>query len=282
MMETLTEYWYIIGFGLLLIGYYIYSMRKPNSNINSDSTKFYFTIGIIFMGALLIQKWFFSEHWFYWIAMLIFIPLWAIIIKYLLSRDDVYVLESAIIGDEFYDISIVNKIVVDNTTQRILIMPREIYESKKHIGDLHYGFWAGANRIKFTDYYDDKNGIFYHPPIQQLHNFTFYAIKGFWLKMKKDLPNIIDENTKHTLLFDWHLAFKMDSIKTNIDEHLKAMNVQHENAPFEMPDSLETMYKKALKDKLRDIDKTESRTKPESEKTESKPESDSKPGGDVK
>lgn len=270
MWQTLSDYWYIIGFGILLILYYVYSSRNPNKSPETDSTAFYFTIGIIFMVSMIIHKWFFVSHWFFWAAMIIFIPLWSFVIKYLLSRDDVYVIESAIMGDEFFDITNVKKINVVNTSQRILIMPREIYDSKKHVGDLHYSFWAGSNRIKFTDYYDEKTGIFYHPPIQQIHNFTFYAIKAFWLKMKHDLPKIIDENTKLTLLSDWYLAFKMDVIKTNIDEHLKAINVQHENIPFVMPDSLETLYNKAMRDKYRDIDKTETKTKPEPE-TESKP-----------
>jgi hypothetical protein len=278
--NLLFENWYIIVGGIILgIMYFQISRNKPVGNTNVENLKFYFHLGCVLLISAIIQQRFFNEHSYFFISMLIFIPLWAVFIKWLLSRDDVYVFESTIQGEKFYDLENIEMHIAENTSQRLLIFPREIYDSKKHIGDLHYSFWAGSSRIKFCDKYDDKTGIFFHPAIQQLHNFTFYAIKSVWLKLKDDIPGLIDQNTQLILLKDWELAFKMDTIKNNMDVHLKALNYQHSNIPFSMPDTLPQLFAKAKKEKLKDIAQTEKQIKPvEPVKTETKTET----GGDAK
>ena len=280
MWEILFKYWHIIGL-IIITAIIYYRSLKTSNEIDKTNLKFYFWLCIIMITVFGIQIWFFPEHYYLLISMIIFVPVWIVVIYYLLSRDDVYILESTIQGETFYDIRNLKKIVADNTSQRLLVMPREIYDSKIHVGDLHYGFWAGSTRIKFCDKYDDETGIFYHPAIQQLHNYTFYAIKSFWIKLKRDLPEIIDQNTVLTLMSDWYVSFKMFNIKENTREHLKSINVQHENAPFVMPENLESLFEKAMRDKMRDVADTE-KPKPDSDKTKkSEPaKPDSKPDGD--
>ena len=157
MIEILFKYWYIIGLIILLaIVYYRISKNQPMGNSDIESLKFYFVIGIIMLGVFAIHKMFFNDHYYLFIAMIIFVPIWCWVILKLLSRDDVYILESTIQGETFFDIRNKKKIIADNTSQRLLVMPREIYDSKIHVGDLHYSFWAGSQRIKFCDKYDDE------------------------------------------------------------------------------------------------------------------------------
>lgn len=251
-IDSIIDNWYII-LGIVILGLFYWRITKNTNEIEKKTQMFYLHMGIVLLVCFIIQKFVFPQHYYFLIAMPIFIPCWVIFIKWLLSRDDVYILESCIQGEKFYDLKNVKMVIAENTSQRLLIMPREIYDSKIHVGDLHYGFWAGSSRIKFCDKYDDETGIFFHPPIQQLHNYTFYAIKSFWLKMKNDLPHIIDTNTVLTLMSDWYLSFKMFEIRENMDVHLKSLNNQHCKIPFTMPDNLEQLYNKAVKDKTRDI-----------------------------
>ena len=70
-------------------------------------------------------------------------------------------------------------------------------------------------------------------------------------------PESLDRNTVLTLMSDWYIAFKMDAIKENTREHLKSIHHQHSHIPFTMPDSLEDLYEKAIKDKKIDIAESE-------------------------
>lgn len=198
----------------------------------------------------LVQVYVFKNTWFFIISAPIWIGLFGIIIYLLLTGNDVYILESTIQMEHFYNLGTVQMLLAPETRQRLLIMDRGIYDTKQHIGDSHYTLWAGSGRIKFTDYYDDKLGVFYHPEVPELHNISFYIAKSFWLQLKEDMPKVIRTNVELTWLSDYKLAHEQRVTQDNFEYMLKNLKTQYTHEPFCLGHDIEEIYRRLLKEKL--------------------------------
>ena len=260
----LAEYWWVLFIVIPLVWIYIkLSNRQTFANMSFREMGLVLEFGCYFLLVYLGQRYLFSGHIYFLLSIPLFVTIWSLCIFLLLAGRNIYVIETTFQGEKFYDLENVKEVIVPHTSHRILIMDEGVYKLKKHSGDIHFQFWKGSDRIKFTDYYDDSAGVFYHPRIQQLHNITFYAFKSFWVKMRDELPNLIDQNTLLTWLSNWRLAFKMDAMKENFEQHLKAVESQHEHKPFMMPETLEDIFKRKSAEKHKDIEQSEQPIKPE-------------------
>lgn len=213
--------------------------------------QFYAVIGSILWLVLLIQHKVFNEHSFLIIGLLIFVIIFSAFIYWILSKDDVYIIECTMQGEQFKNLQLVEKEIATTTSMRILKMDKEIYDMKNHVGDAKNPFWNITNRIKLCDYFDGET--FYHPEFTQLHNISFYSAKSFWLKMKQDLPDLIRQNVVLTWLSEYKIAFHQNTMKQNFALHLKSINEQHEHEPFSLHDDLNKFFDELYKDKLKSM-----------------------------
>lgn len=247
--------------------------KDSSGNTSLSNLAFILEFGCYIFLIILVEVYIFKSHNYFAIGCFIFIPILVAFIFWLLSKDKTYIIETCHEGNIFYDVENVKEIVIPRTSHRILIMADEVYNDKRHVGDLHYQLWQGSRRIKFCDFYDEKTGTFYHPSLNHFSNFTFYAIKGYWEKLQSDVPKLVNENMTLTLAFEWHLAQKLRGVSKNTDIFLKALNEQHKNDPFKLPETIEEIYNRKAKEKQRDILKTEKPISPE-------PVNNDKPEGD--
>lgn len=248
--DFFSEYWWAIFILLpLFIIYLKLSQQKTIGEVSLADLSLVFEFGCYVLMIFLIQNYIFNGHWFFTISIPFFIILWVMAIHFLLSKDDIYVLESTMQSEAFWNITDMEKKYCESTSQRLLVMDRQVYDAKRHIGEAKYNYWQGSDRIKFTDFYEDEKGIFYHPEFSQLHNISFYTAKSFWLKMKDDLPEVMRQNTMLTWLSNYYLAHKQAILKKKFEYHLSALDKQHEHAPFEMPDTMKELYDKLSREK---------------------------------
>lgn len=255
-------YWAIIG-AIILILLFLYLKLKSRKTVGGFSLRELAVIveaGFFIFLIYMIQVYVFPEHYFFVITIPITVVVWALVIHYLLSGDDIYVLESTIQNEQFYDLEALQKDVTPSTSHRLLMMSREVYDGKKHIGDAKYPFWLGSERVKFTDYYQDDKGIFYHPQLPAFHNVSIHTARLFLLKVKEDVPILIRQNVLLTWLSEYKVAYAQSVLADKFPEHLKALEEQHQHDPFTMPDDLETLYEKKFIEAQRIAKKSENTT----------------------
>lgn len=252
-------YWWVWAVVLPLAVLYLYLQNKKTF---AGLSLREMALTIEFVGYLLLiylgQRYLFGDHWYFVIAIPLFIVVFVVFISLLLAGRNIYVLETSFQAQKFHDIDIMKEIIVPATTHRLLIMDEGVYKEKRHVGDVHHQFWRGSDRIKFTDHYDDSTGTFFHPKDNRMHNIGFYAFKAFWLKMRDEIPKLIDQNVLLTWLFNWRLSFKMDVMKENVKHHIKSIEAQHEYEPFEMPEDVEDIFNRKAKEKHKDVERHES------------------------
>lgn len=250
IMQILLNFWYLIII-CVPVCYLAYKSNRGQSVLGMEPEKqIAIAEGLLYLLVLyLIQVYIFKDTWFFIISAPFWIILFGAIIYFLLKGNDVYILESTIQNEEFYNLGMVEKVLAPETKQRLLIMDRGIYDLKSHVGDSHYKLWGGSGRIKFTDYYDDNKGVFYHPEVAELHNISFYIAKAFWLNLKKTMPKIMRDNIALTWLSDYKLAHEQMVVKDNFRLMLKNLKEQYEHDPFILGNDIEDIYKKLRKEK---------------------------------
>lgn len=250
LIDFAINYWYFIILSLIL--FYIYIKKSNNEklgNFSNSDTALILEIGIYFLIIITVNDLFFNSHFFWFLSIFLFIPIWAFFIMYMFKSNDYYIIESSLQGELFHNLGLVEKEFSDSTFQKIYIMDKSFYENIKHIGNSQSPFWKTGNRIINTDYYDTNNNIFYHPEFKELHNVSFYSAKAFWLKMKKDLPELIRTNTVLTWLSEYMIAYKQNALKENFEFHLSNLAKQHEHKPFTLDDDLHKIFEQLYAEK---------------------------------
>lgn len=279
-MDYLIHFWYVF-FLCIPIAYLIYKVNKnqPVMNMTPEKTIAIIEALIYILLLYLIQVYIFKDTLFFIISAPIWIILFGIIIYILLSGNDIYILESTIQMEHFYNLGTIEKLIAPETRQRLLIMDRATYDTKQHIGDSHYTLWGGSRRIKFTDYYDEKAGVFYHPEVPELHNISFYIAKSFWLQLKEDMPKVIRTNVELTWLSDYKLAHEQRVTQDNFEFLLKNLKDQYTHEPFCLGHDIEEIYRRLLKEKLKALLESEeaNQIKPKEEAVKPEPVKESKP-----
>lgn len=242
--EILPWVWLAVLAIPLLVIYLALKNRQRLAGLTLRDMALALEAGVFLILVYVIQKWLFSAHAYFLLALPLFVGLFSAVIMFILSTRDVYVIETAHEGEKHYSLDDNKEVIVPHTRHRIIRMDRAVYEEKRHVGALHNQFWNGSPRVKFCDYYDEKIGVFFHHRLWQFHNFNFYAFRGFWEKMKMDISRLIDQNTILTFMSEYYLADKMYNMVDNLDLYLKSMNNQHCNVPFTMPETLEQVYQR--------------------------------------
>jgi len=260
------EYWWVL-FWFLPLCYLYFRQKNKDSvmDIKYSDLQFIIEVGFVILLIYLIQKYLFSEHYFFLLALPFFIMVWCFIIAYLLKGNNVYMLESTIQLEKHYNIEDTEIKISPNTKHRLLVMDKSVYELKKHIGDAEYPFWNGTDKLKFCDYYFDDKGIFFHPQLPQFHNISIHNARLFLLKMKEDIPKLYRENIMLTWLSPYKTAYQQSLLAEKFPLHLTSIKNQYDYAPFKLIDSLEEMYNEKVQEAMKIANTGESLNKEYSE-----------------
>jgi len=245
------EFWWI--FLLLIPLYLIYTRVRHGRGIGSfgvPETKLFIFYGLIILVIVLLQQYIFTTHYYLLFFIMIFLPMFMAFIYILLMKDNVFIIENTIDCEVLYDLGEVNELISEATRTSAYMMDREAYKEIRHIGEIDYPYWDGGDSVKFTDYFDQKHGVMFHPVVSQLHNVSFYVAKSFWLKMKQDIPDLIRENTILTWLGPYKTAHEQSKLAANFKLRLKNIERQYQGDPFMLPDDLRTLWEKEI-EKLR-------------------------------
>lgn len=263
------NYWWIF---LIFFILFLYSKYKNKETVGELKLKeMFIMVELLFYFVLiyLFQSYFYSKHGYFIIGLIFFITVWSFAINYLLNKDNVYMIESTLQGEKFYDIINGNEKYSLSTGQRILIMDREFYNAKNHIGSQENPLWNSSRNIKFTDKYDDETKIFYHSEYPELHNINLYTLTAIWIKLKNDVPKIMRENITHTVIGDWKTAYQQELLKDKIMLRLSGQNRYYDDKPFMVFNTLDELleFTKGHKshDKTENENKTENNTQNTSE-----------------
>lgn len=258
IIEFLSENWLILLM-LLAIGYVYYKFKNKSKigDLSFKEMKLAIEIGVYILIVYYVDVYIFTEHNYFTLAIFPFVPVFALFIHYLLSGSDILILESTLKNEEWHDLDSTAPIISENTGQRALIMSREVYDSKKWIGNNQNPLWRGSDRIKFCDYYSDKTGVFFTHEIESLKNINFYQCKSFWLLLKRDIPKLQRENIKLTWLSDYKLANEQNILKDNTKLSITALKNQYEHEPFSMPDDIDKIREAIEKERHRALAKSE-------------------------
>lgn len=246
----------LIGLGIFYL-YLRWKAKENTMNIPIETLGLIVEAGAFIFIIFLVDRYYFTEHNYFTLSIILFIPAWSGYTYWLLKRDDIYMLVSSFQGDTFKDLESLNVKASANTSQRLLVMSREVYETKRHVGDLSYPFWRGSHRIHFADLYDDKAGVFYHHEDARLKNISFIVAKSFWLKIRDDLPQIMRDNIVLTWLSEYQLAHKQNVIKERLKLHLRALSKQHSHEPFKLPDDIDELFDYLKTEKARGLSEAE-------------------------
>lgn len=268
IITWILDHWYIFFIIIIVFIYSKYKDKQTVGNLTLKNMFFIVEIGLYFMIIYFIQTRLFSEHNYFLLALPLWVLIWAIAVNSILSQNDVYMVETSLMGEPFYDVINGETIISLSTRNRILIMDRTYYNEKSHIGEINNPLLQISNIVKFCDYFDSKTGIFYHSVYPALQNINFYARIGAWLKLKEDLPKIVDENIGHTFLEGHKLSVKMENIEKNYAHQLKGIRNLTEQTPFDLRMSLKE-YLEIVKSakKVDSSEKIETENKPIENKT---------------
>lgn len=232
LINLLFEYWYLF-FGLLVLWIYTkYNDKETAFNLQLKEMLIFIELGVFFLIIYLLQKYFFAEHNYFLMTIPLFILVWSIFINYLLSKDDVYLLECSFQNEEFINLDLKDKVISLSTTLNIFKMDRGFYETKKHIGETLNPLWNTSRNIKFCNLFKDE--FIYHSEYPELQNINFYSCVMLWLKLKKDVPKLIRQNVLLTWLSDWKTAHQQSVLSDNFIHRLKGYKEQFDDKPFEL------------------------------------------------
>ncbi len=258
LVDFILEFWWIVVIGIPL--YLIYRKVSAGQGVGKwdfETTKIILFYGLIMVIIYLFQAYIFTSHIYLLFYIMIFLPLFSAFIYILLSKDNVFVIESTMDNEIFYNLGDFDRPVAESTRTRAFIIDREAYKEVRHIGELDYPYWNGGDGVKFTDYYDQKNGVMFHPPIAHLHNVSFFIAKSFWLKMKTDIPDLIRENTTLTWLAPYRTAFEQSKLGENFKLRLRNIERQYEEVPFKLPDDIKELWAKEIEKRRVDREASE-------------------------
>lgn len=231
--------WYLYIILALLFMYSKFKDKEKIGNMELKEMKFIVQIGFILIAIYLIQTKLFNEHSYFLLSLPIWLLIWGFAINHILSQNDIYVVETPLMGEKFYDVVNGKEIMSLSTDLKILKMDNDFYNAKKHIGETNNPLLSLSSRIKFADFYDKNTGIFYHSVYPQLQNINFYTRIATWLKLKEDLPKIVDENIVHTWLEGFKLADKMQILEKIFAYQLTAIRDETDKAPYKLHSTLE-------------------------------------------
>lgn len=244
------SYWWVwVMLIPLVVVWLFWSNRRSFAGLSVRELGIVLELGFYLLLIYLCQRYLFGDHDYFLIAIPIFVIIWALAVALLLAGRNYYMMVTTFEGQKFYETDPPTEIISPNTSHRLLVMDEGVYRTKRHVGDLNYQLWRGSERVKFADYYNEKTGAFHHPRIPQIHNVSFYSMKAFWIKMRDELPELIDQNVLLTWLFNWRLAHKHEAMKDRFELHLRALEKQHDYAPFSMPDTVEEIVKELARQK---------------------------------
>lgn len=251
VITWLLEHWYIFVLIALFFIYSKYKDKETVGNLSLQNMFFIVEIGTYFMIIYFMQTRLFNEHNYFLLSIPLWLIIWGIAVNSILSKNDVYMVENSMMGEPFFDVINGVKILSLETRNRILIMDRDFYNAKSHIGETNNPLLKISNIVKYCDYYDSKTGIFYHSIYPQLQNINFYTRVATWLKLKADLPKIVDENIVHTWLEGFKLADKMETLEKSFAYQLEGIRNQTDKKPYLLHNSIEEYmeYVKSMKSK---------------------------------
>lgn len=268
------EFWWVI---FLLIPIYLIYKRVQRGqgvgNFGYDETKLILVYAALLITIYLCQKFIFTSHLYLFIYLLIFIPLFSAFIYILLSKDNVLVIESTMDSEIFYDIQALDKRYAECTRTRAFMIDRDAYRDIRHVGEIDYKYWNGGDGVKFTDYFDTKEGVMYHPVVSELHNISFFIAKSFWLRMKQDLPDLIRQNALLTWLAPYKTAYEQSILADNFELRLRSIERQYEDKPFYLPDDIRKLWEHEIEARRRDRVAGEAKIPEDNNPTPENPES---------
>lgn len=254
------EYFYVY---LILIVLYIYFKYKNKETVSNFSLKEMFIIveiGFYIIIIYLCQKYLFYEHNWFLVSLPILIFFNAVFINYVLNKDNVYLLETAIINDRFYNPIEKEEVKSLTTRLRLLIMDREYYNSKQHIGEIYNPIQQLSQNIKFCDFYLDDKGLIFHSEFPELHNINFFTRIALWLKLKKILPQVMMENISHTWLNTIQTAHQLQTLESHSKAQILSVRELTDKQPFTLIKTMDDYIKEAEKLKKFENEKSEIET----------------------
>jgi hypothetical protein len=241
--DFLKEFWWLLFWLIPLLILYIYQRNKESTlGLSLTDQSLIIEFGLILLVVYLIQRYVFGEHIFFIIAIPILFLIYFALIGYLLRGNNYYIFEKTLLNEIHYNLEETEKIISPRTSGRLLIMSKDVYETKKHIGELDFPFWSAGDRIKFCDYYDENKGVFYHPRLPQMHNVTIHMATAFLLKMKEDIPKLYYDNIMLTWLSPYKTLYQLDVMKKNFPLHLMSIENQYDYKPFVLVKDTKDIY----------------------------------------
>ena len=253
IISTILDFWWVLLFVIPL--YLLYLRSKQGKGIGSfglEETKLILFFCFVLLILFLCQKYLFTDHLYLLFFMVVFTPIFMAFIYILLMKDNVFIIESTMDCEIFYDIGQLDKKIAESTRTRAFMIDREAYRDIRHVGEIDYQFWNGGDGVKFTDYFDQREGVMYHPAVGALHNVSFFVAKSFWLRMKQDIPEVIRQNILLTWLKDYQVVFNQKTLAKNFEFRLRNISRQIEDEPFNFPDDYKKLYEREVEAHRRD------------------------------
>lgn len=245
IIDILLDFWWVL---LLLIPLYLIYLRvkvgKGFGNFSAGDAKLIGFYGAILLIIYLFQHYIFTDHLYLLFYVIIFLPVFSVFVYLLLMKDNVFIIESTMDAELFYNIGEFETPIAESTRTKAYVIDRDAYRDIKHVGEIDYPYWDGGDGVKFTDFFDQENAVMFHPKLSQLHNVSFYIAKSFWLKMKEDLPDLIRENTMLTWLAPYKATHELSLLAKNFPLRLKNIERQYENTPFALPLEIDELYER--------------------------------------
>lgn len=266
-MNPIEQYWYLI-FGFIIIGILLFYKEKSKTLEPKNKADIQLIIYIILFCILItfIQNTFFPDHLYFIFGFFIFIPILTIFILYILSKNNIVLVESRIQGEQFFEMGIIpensgfeEKIVL-NTGILVHIMNREYYDSLEHYGTMTNFNNVGDN-VKHCDFFNGK--MIYHPENPLLHNITFYSSQCTWIMFKKIIPDIMKTNLVLTDLVDTKIMSHINEMADNLPYAMIGVREQYKHKPFDLEKNLNDKIKELLKEKRKSLRETEEKNVPE-------------------
>lgn len=256
-MSLVSEYSWVVFVIALLIGFYIWSKYLGDATIKvlgrnltrRDMRNLAHVVGLALMVWGCSAYLFPEVKGFFFMFLGVFSMMGAGVWYYADKKNDIWILENTMQGEEMYNLKVLKKKTVGQSGIRLYRMPPHVYEAKTHEGDLSGLFWK-KGRMVFTDLYDGQT--FYHPEHPDLHNINFYQAMAFWLNFKKEYPRVAREMIKLTWLRDWDIADALQQLEAKSALALSEWRVQHPQ-PFDIAMTREQLFKKLKKERTLDL-----------------------------
>lgn len=258
------EYWYFISGSIILFLLYLkYSKNEKIGDISNSDLAMIIEAGFYTLLIMVIQDTYFNSHVFFILSLIIFIPIWALIIYTILNRGNYYLIEARIQGQEFYELGIINEnpsidsIVTNNTGILLHVMDKEVFENMKHYGNDFSPRYNVANQIKFCDYFNGKT--IFHPEYPDLQNISFWARIVEFVELKNLVPDLIRENLELTDLANVRIYKNIKTIRNNLKTTLTGLETQWKHNPYSIQDKLSEFVEKMLAEKHKSQSESESK-----------------------